>query len=754
MADTMIVGFLPESDFYKYRAAAAPVTGDDSVAIPSADKAWLVAMLTRIYGAEALQKTDGGGLRGIVWMRKKFVTARSAALDFLDTEWTTADMSGGDVRKRLVKSGHSVDGLDDDGDARTALEAVRLEALRAQNYDGVDGLVDAAQVAALRERGCPASAENAAELLTAVSQVTRHALITKAFGDEPWATVVGVVLGLETAPLTEAAQAADVVARLLAVPAALRGDWDDPSAAQTVLIVQHLVAHPLIAGTATSAIDRLLLGSSGSDTAHALSLAGLRAVGSIAEQRAVLDAALACLSAAAKARLFAISPWQVRCVALASVAAAAGAGSSPLITDLVPQRHIVVDSFAQELLKKSGASDEALALPANADLTLDAIRGLILSPASAVDELQTHHGLTRVQAWRLVGAAQAEISLAGGGAAASAAAGGNVVLAPVVEPGAHALAKASASGAVDVALRQFACESSLPDGEFLLLFARTCVVTVGLRALLSAAQAGASTRAVDLRRRLEKAMVRLMEQARSAGDLGASHVPVTAKLAAALRKEELYSFVQGGGLKSMLKAARPGTSPLRFVWPVDIGQAALVVRLIGVAFVPYFGGSAVSGWETFSTWYQDLCFVVKDDEQSHALLVDIVQDLFHSFQERCAGANGDESAYAPPALDFVAVAPRVEFLRNQVRLNAVVAQSLSGAKAPVAPPAVSVVVMDRFFSATPWTKGGNGDKFSKLSVPLRSQYKQVWLDHYQNKCFNKIIYGSCAATRCTRSAFH
>ena len=754
MADGTIKGFLPQSAFAKYLAAATIAAGAATVHVPNADKAWLSAMLTLIYGVEALQKPDGGGVQGIIWMRKKFAEAREAALVFHDTEWNLEDMSGDNVRKRLVKSGHSVDDLGDDGAARTALEAVRLEALRAQNYDGVEGLAAEPQVAALRERGCPASGENAAELLAVVSQVTRHELISKAFGDEPWATVVGVVLGLETTTLTEAAQTADVVARLLAVPAALQGDWDDPSAEQTVLIVQHLVAHPLIAGAASAAIDRLLSGSESSDVPRALNLAGLRAVGSIPEQRAVLDAALTCLSAAAKARLFAISPWQVRCVSLASVASAARAGSTPPIDDLVPQRHIVVDSFAQELLKKSGASDEALALPANAELTLDAIRGLILSPASAVDELQAHHGLQRVQAWRLVGAAQAEISVAGGGAAASAVAGGTMVVASVAEPGAHALAKASASGAVDVALRQFAGESSLADGAFLLLFARTCVVTVGLRALLSAAQASASTRAIDLRRRLEKAMIRLMEQARSSGDLGASHVPVTAKLAAALRKEELYAFVQGGGLKTMLKSARPGTSALRYVWPVDIGQAALVVRLIGVAFVPYFGGSAVSGWETFSTWYQDLCFVVKDDEQSHTLLVDIVQELFHAFQEQCASANGNESAYVPPALDFAAVAPRVEFLRSQVRLNAVVAQSLSGARGPPAPPAVSVVVMDRFFSATPWTKGGNGDKFSKLSVAQRIQYKQVWMDQYQNKCFNKVIYGSCAAARCTRSAFH
>ena len=747
----MIKGVLPESAFFKYRAVATPAAGGaDSVDIPSADKEWLVAMLTVIAGAAALQK-QGGGVQGIAWLRRFFAKARSAAFDYLDIPWLLEQMSGDEVRARLVKSGHAVADLDDDA-ARTLLEGVRLEALRAQDYSGTADLAGAALVAELRNRGCLATTENAAEILAAVTLVTRHSLVTQAFGEATWPEVVTLVLGPETEPLSEVVQSAAVVARLNAVPSELRGDWDDPSPEQSLLIVQHLAAHPVANRAPSAPIERLLRGASDSDVPHALRLAGLRATGSAPEQRAVLDGALACLSAAAKERLFALTSWQLRCVSLVSVVAAAQS-PQPQADLAAPRQHVAVDSLAQELLKKCGADASVLALPANVHLTLDAMRGFIAAPATAVNELQQHHGLERVQAWSLLGAAKAELASAGGSAAAAASVSGLAAVTAAVEPGAHALAKASASGAVDAALRQFSGESSLTTGEFLLVISRSCVVTVGLRSVLSAAQGGGSTRAVDLCRRLEKAMVRTMEAARSSGDLGASHIPVTEKLAAALRKEQLYAFVQGGGLRTVLKAVRPGAG-VKHVWPVDIGHAALVVRVVGAAFAPYFGGPAVSGWDTFATWYPDLCFVVQADEGSHALLVDIVQELFRLFQESCAVANVNESAYIPPSLDFDAVAPRVEFLRTQVRMNSVVAQSLANSKSPAAPPRVSPVVVNRFFSSLPWAKGSNGDKFSKLSVAQQNAYKDIWLNEHSDKCFHKVVYGSCAVSRCTRAAFH
>ena len=114
----------------------------------------------------------------------------------------------------------------------------------------------------------------------------------------------------------------------------------------------------------------------------------------------------------------------------------------------------------------------------------------------------------------------------------------------------------------------------------------------------------------------------------------------------------------------------------------------------------------------------------------------------------------NESAYIPPTLDFDAVAPRVEFLCSQVRVNSVVAQSLANSKSPAAPPRVSPVVVKRFFSSLPWAKGSNGDKFSKLSVAQQNAYKDIWLNEHSDKCFHKVVNGSCAVLRCTRAAFH
>ena len=326
--DGLIAGVHPDSGFRVHREPADESGGHLRVPLATTDKVWAQTVLAAL-GVDTAVEGGGGVQMGIARLRRLVFTSRRDALDFSAGPWDLSTVEQDVVAARLKKSLVGVPA--DAGEALGLLQEVRLVALRARNYEDVEGLEGEGLVLALRARGCPATADNAEELVAQVTEITRHSLISSCFGGDPWADIVLATLG-PVEVLQERVQARAVVDLLMRVPQAARDEWDEPGDAQTELIADALAA--LSSDTDIQPVDALLNGATAADVLVVAKYFNLPGAGWPAVRDQVADVLRAAQAAkpVALRRVLAASSWRLRCRALQSLAAPApspAAGSQP-----------------------------------------------------------------------------------------------------------------------------------------------------------------------------------------------------------------------------------------------------------------------------------------------------------------------------------------------------------------------------------------------------------------------------------------
>jgi hypothetical protein len=737
----LIAGVHPDSGFHGHREPADESGGYRRVllAATDADKTWARQALAKL-GVDTA--TEGGGQMGIARLRRLIFTSRHDALDFSEGSWDLSDVAHDVVSARLRKSLVEVPG--DEGEARELLLAVRLAALRARSYEDVEGLEGEDLVLALRARGCPATAGNAADLLAQVTEVTRHSLISSCFGTDPWADIVLATLG-PVEPLLERVQARAVVDLLMRVPPSARAEWDEPGVAQTELIAEALAA---LASDIQppDAVEELLQGATAADVldvARYFKLAGAE-WSAVREQVAVVLRAVQAAKPVAVRRVLATSNWRLRCRALQSLAAPAPspAAGNQLARAPAPATPMGV---VHRMMVDIGVDAGVVAAADNAALSPAYLRGLLLDPKVGVQFLVDDHRLTKVQAMTLLGRARGELELgqevasAGGGAAGAAASAG----------GGHALAVAMRSDAATLQVQQLLRdEQSMPGhGEFLALVHAALFSVVELRPLVFAQ--GGSREAMDLKHRIEQRMVAIMDQTRAGGNILAQRLPVIPKLAKAVRSEQLHDFVAKGGLKDLVKDINPRFAARgAFLWPTDCGTLGFVLRIIEAAFAPLYGGVRESGFHEFTLLLVNLCQEAVGREAVLSMIPPLAQRIWWQFRVDCerallVRADGVGAPRLMPGTDDVVA--HVQAIRNQLAVE----RSIS-AVSPAAANGVDPASLLAIFVNLPWVKKSRQDVFSVLSSAAQTKLRDAWLRAHPADCFHKEVFGSCARANCDR----